>query len=98
MYHKFPRIFNKLYSAQTERKHSYFIDTYFIFNNPRSHETTHDAKTAWVNFDEGGNQSTQRKPSKSGWDQIKNSAHIDICSRGGRHDNDDPYASLTHNQ
>jgi len=30
MYHKFPRIFNKLYSAQTERRHSYFIDTYFI--------------------------------------------------------------------
>jgi len=28
-----------------------------------------------VNFDEGGNQSARRKPSKSGWDQPKLNPH-----------------------
>ena len=48
---------------------------YFMSNNPRSQETIQDAKTEWLDFDEGGNRSTQRKPSKSGWNQMKNSAH-----------------------
>ena len=49
---------------------------YFIFDNPGARETPQDAKTEWVDFDEGGNRSTRRKPWKSGWDQLKNSAHI----------------------
>ena len=48
-----------------------------------------------VNFDEGGNRSTRRKPSKSGWDRLKLNPHTySICSRGGRCEEVN-YASLT---
>lgn len=38
----------------------------------------------WVSFDEGVNLSTQRKPSKSGWNRLKLSSCT--CGGGRRHD------------
>ena len=39
----------------------------------------------WVDFDQGGNWSTQQKPSKSDWDQLKLTPHPKIVE-GGRQD------------
>ena len=54
------------------------ISFHFIFDKPRSRETTQNAKTPWVGFDKGGYWSTRRKPSKSGWDQLKTQPHTTL--------------------
>ena len=44
-----------------------------------------EMKQLGVNFEEGGNRSALREPSRSGWDRLKLNSY-NICSRGGRCD------------
>ena len=50
----------------------------------------HNTTAIWirlgVDFEEGGNRSARRKPSKSGWDRLKLNRQNNICCRGGRSD------------
>ena len=63
---------------QFHRHYCYFISFHDIFDNPRSCQTTRDAKTTWVGFDEGENWRARRKPLKSGWDQLKTHPHTTL--------------------
>ena len=69
---------SKVPSLLFHRHYCYFISFHDVFDNPKSRETTQDTKTARVRFDEGGNWRAHRKPSKSGWDQLKTHPHTTL--------------------